>query len=158
MTRALCVPANRPPIDLTDIDDESTAADVELARILCSRCPVLISCRQNALRSTDVAGFAGGMLESERTAWRTRNHVIVTVATIVDVTPASELNASVLDDLPVLSNGAIHPHVRDVVLRMTKDGCTADDIVAALEHPDVTHRTVNYLRHRFADGPSRVDA
>lgn len=157
MTAALCVPAARPPVDLADIDGHASAAVVATARALCTRCPILATCRTNALRDTDVAGFAGAMTEAERAAWRTKQKVHVDVADIIDVTPAHELTSAVLDDLPTTATG-LHPRVVKVVLRMTTAGIAADDIVARLAHPTVTHRTVNYIRSRYAKGPTRVDS
>lgn len=157
MSAALCVPEAHPPVDLADIDGHASATVVATARALCNRCPILATCRGRALRTTDVAGFAGGMTEAERAAWRTKHKVRVDVADIIDVTPAHELTSAVLDDLPRTATG-LHPRVVKVVIRMTTAGVTADDIVARLAHPAVTHRTVNYIRHRFAKGLTRVDA
>jgi hypothetical protein len=110
------------------------------------------------LRSTDVAGMAGGMTEAERAAWRAQNRVTVNVPDIVDVTPARDLTGAVLDDLPVLASGDLHPRVRAVIVRMTTAGLTADDIVTRLARDDVTHRTVNYVRRTYMKGYARVDA
>lgn len=99
MSRAACAPENNPPIDLVEITASSTDIDVRNGRLLCAACPVLVSCRQTVLR-LDVAGMAGGMTEAERAEWRTRHHVQVESTDIVDVTPARELTADVLDELP----------------------------------------------------------
>lgn len=158
MTGAACAPENRPTVDLTSIDGHSSAAVVTAGRAVCGSCPVLVRCRQMVLRSTDVAGMAGGMTEAERAAWRAQNRVTVNVPDIVDVTPARDLTGAVLDDLPVLASGDLHPRVRAVIVRMTTAGLTADDIVTRLARDDVTHRTVNYVRRTYMKGYARVDA
>jgi hypothetical protein len=93
------------PLDLTEVTEFSPATDLDAARALCAGCPVLMTCRRDALRVTDYAGFAGGMTEAERDTWRTRNGVTVTPVDIVDVTPARALTTAVVDDLPELTNG-----------------------------------------------------
>lgn len=152
MTRAACAGH---ALDLTEVTDDSP--DLPAARALCGGCPILVSCRRDALRVTDMAGFAGGMTEAERLTWRYRNHVHVTPVDIVDVTPAYALTTAVVDDLPELDNG-VPEKVVALVLRMTQAHMSAEDIVARLEHPAVTHRTVKYIRHRYSKGPTRVDA
>lgn len=165
MTRAACVPEANPPVDLTEVREYDCGPDsaaspplvLAQARGLCGGCPVLVKCRQMVLRVTDVAGFAGGMTEVEREVWRHRNGVHVTPASIVDVTPAQAITPAVTDDLPEL-DGSLPDEVRALVLRMTDAHMTAEDIIAALDHPAVTHRTVKYIRHRYYRGPTRVDA
>lgn len=41
------------------------------------------------------------------------------------------------------------------IRRMTERGMTAEEIVEALDHPAITHRTVNYVRHRYLKGSRR---
>jgi hypothetical protein len=158
VSRAVCAPENHPPVDLAEIDGNSSAAAVAGGRALCASCPLLVRCRQTALKVTDMAGMAGGMTEAERTAWRAAHKVVVHVPDIVDVTPARALSGAVLDDLPVLDSGELHPRVKEVIVRMTLAGMTADDIVTRLNRDDVTHRTVNYIRRTYMKGYARVDA
>lgn len=150
-----CFPESDPPVDLVTVDGSSSSTTVDLARAVCASCPVLVRCRQRVLQ-IDSAGFAGGMTQDERRTWQERHNVIVESLSIVDVTPAHELTTEVLDDLP-RSGAGLAPEVIDVVLRMSADGVTAGDIVARLRRPDVTHRTVNYIRRTYAKGVTRVD-
>lgn len=143
------------PLDLTEVSEASDPMDLAEARALCAACPVLAACRRYALRETDVAGVVAGMTEQERHAWRRHNRVTVTPVDIVDVTPAQHLTAAVTDDLP--TGSGVPDRVVQVVLRMTDAGVTAEDIVAHLSHPAVTHRTVNYIRHRYGKGRTYVD-
>lgn len=150
-------------LDLTEVREydmgpEEPASSPEVlqrARDLCAGCPFLVSCRREALRETDHAGFSGGMTEVERESWRQANGVVVTPVDIVDVTPAGQLTASITDDLP--TGSGVPDRVVQVVLRMTDAGVTAEDIVTHLAHPAVTHRTVNYIRHRYGRGKTYVD-
>jgi hypothetical protein len=158
MTGAACAPENRPAVDLTSIDGHSSVAVAAAARAVCGSCLVLVRCRQLVLRTTDVAGVAGGMTEAERATWRAQNRVVVNVPDIVDVTPARDLTGDVLDDLPVLASGDLHPRVRAVIVRMTAAGMTAEDIAARLARDDVTPHTVNYIRRTYMKGYARVDA
>lgn len=135
----------------------STAQDVDRARATCATCPLLVACRRYALTETDVAGMAGGMTEVERETWRHRNRVHVVPVSIVDVTPGRDITPDVADALPE-TDGGIPDVVVQLVLRMTREGIPAEEIVARLDRPDVTHRTVKYLRHRYSKGPTRVDA
>lgn len=151
-------------LDLTEVreydmgPDEPASTPEVLARAweLCRDCPFLASCRREALRVTDHAGYSGGMTEVQREVWRRANGVHVTPVDIVDVTPAMALTSAVLDDLPELDNG-VPERVVALVLRMTLAHMPAEDIVTTLDHPAVTHRTVKYIRHRYAKGPTRVD-
>lgn len=141
--------------DLTEVTDHSPEPVIERAREVCRSCPLLVPCRQYALR-TVVAGVAGGMTESERRRWARKHHVEQVALDIVDVTPASELTADVLDGLPPVDK-KLDPRLIEVVLRMTADGVPAEEIVARLSHTRVTHPTVNYIRRTYAKGVSRVD-
>ncbi len=158
VSRAACAPEIHPPVDLADIDDTTPPDVVDAGRAICRSCPLLVRCRQTALRVTNMAGMAGGMTQGERELWRDTHQVVVDVPDIVDVTPARDLTGAVLDDLPVLASGDLHPRVRRVILRMTDAGMTADDIVSRLARDDVTHRTVNYIRRTYMKGHARVDA
>lgn len=151
-TGALCATHR---LDFTELDEHSP--DLPEARATCGRCPLLIPCRQYALKTANVSGVAGGMTEAERLAWRAQNHVHVTDVSIVDVTPGWSITPDIADALPVSDTG-IPDVVVDLVLRMTKEGLPAEEIVARLNRPDVTHRTVKYLRHRYSKGPTRVEA
>lgn len=155
-----CAPEANPPIDLTEINENSAAADVTIARNLCIGCPALVKCRQWVLKTTDVAGMAGGMTERERQDYRARHGLRVQVVDIIDATPAHQLTPAILSGLPApdITTTDLHPRVREVVLRMTAAGLTADDIVDRLDRDDVTHRTVNYIRRTYMKGWARVDA
>jgi|GEM_PF-6788364 len=155
-----CAPEANPPIDLTEITERSSEHDVTVARNLCITCPALVKCRQYVLRTTDVAGMAAGMTERERDAWRDRHGLAVKVVDIIDATPAHQLTPAILSGLPHPDGTSteLHPRVREVVIRMTNAGLTADDIVTRLDRDDVTHRTVNYLRRTYMKGWARVDA
>lgn len=142
-------------IDFTDVDEDHL--DLDEARATCGRCPLLVPCRNYALKVADVAGLAGGMTELERLAWRARQHVVVRDVSIVDVTPGRDITPDIADALPDPADG-IPDVVAQLVLRMTREGLPAEEIVARLDRPDVTHRTVKYLRHRYMKGPTRVDA
>lgn len=150
-----CRPENDPPVDLSSIEARTPQPLIDQAREVCWSCPVLVECRKYVLR-TDVWGVAAGMTRQERAEWATRHHVTQTSLGLADVTPATELNATVLDDLPKTDNG-LDPRLIDVVLRMTREGVPAEEIVTALSHTGVTHPTVNYIRRTYAKGASRVE-
>ncbi len=61
MTKALCAGHS---IDFTAVDEHDL--DLDEARRTCGRCPLLVGCRNYALKVADVAGLAGGMTERER--------------------------------------------------------------------------------------------
>lgn len=144
-------------VDLSTVDHRSSADEVDAARAVCIGCPVLVQCRQWALRA-DVSGMCGAMTEAERKVWQARHHLHPSVVDLIDVTPAHQLTATILAGLPSPGQGDLHPRVREVVVRMTHAGLTADDIVTRLDRSDVTHRTVNYLRRTYMKGWARVDA
>lgn len=151
----MCRPENNPPVDLVDIDASTPTHVVDQARGVCWGCPVLVECRQYALRN-DVWGVAAGMTRAERQAWARKHGANVTALDLVDVTPASQLSATVLDSIPTTDTG-LDPRLIEVVLRMTRDGVPAEDIVTALSHTGLTHPTVNYIRRTYAKGASRVE-
>lgn len=155
MTKAMCAPANHPPLDISEVEDDAPADVIAAARAVCRGCPVLDRCAP-VVKRTDVAGVAAGLTRGERAAWMARHRIRPDVADIVDVTPARELTVEILDDLPTTTSGDLHPRVRSVVLRMTEAGMTADEIVTRLNRDDVTHRTVNYVRRTYMKGPARV--
>lgn len=146
-----------PNYEMAEITASTNAEVVAEARAVCIGCPVLVQCRQWALRH-DVAGMCGGLTEAEREAWRARHHLSAEVVDLIDVTPARQLTATILAGLPGPTTGDLPQRVREVVIRMTHAGMTADDIVTRLDRPDVTHRTVNYLRRTYMKGWARVDA
>lgn len=150
-----CAPENRPPLDISDVEDTAAPEVIAAARAVCRDCPVLDRCAPYVKR-TDVAGVAAGLTHGERAAWMARHRVNPATADLVDVTPARELTAEMLDDLPTTTSGDLHPRVRQLVLRMTSAGMTADEIVTRLNREDVTHRTVNYLRRTYMKGHARV--
>jgi len=47
-----------------------SAEQIIRARRICSRCPVIMECLENAIRHTGQFGIAGGLTESERRARR----------------------------------------------------------------------------------------
>lgn len=151
----MCRPENNPPVDLADIDARTPQHIIDQARAVCWSCPVLVPCRQYALR-TDVWGVAAGMTRDERTEWANKHRIPQTSLGLADVTPATDLDATVLDDLPTTTNG-LDPRLIDVVLRMTREGIPAEEIVTAVSHTGVTHPTVNYIRRTYAKGASRVE-
>ncbi|WP_169165137.1 WhiB family transcriptional regulator [Cellulomonas taurus] len=155
MTRALCYPKNDPPVDLVEIDEHSPAEDIAAARALCGRCPLLERCSPTVKRM-NVAGVAGGLTRAERVVWQDRHQVTVVDVDVIDATPARQLTAAMLDGLPDPAPGDLHPRVRDLVLRMTEAGMTADEIVTLLNREDVTDRTVKYLRRTYMKGWARV--
>ncbi|HEY0239578.1 MAG TPA: WhiB family transcriptional regulator [Friedmanniella sp.] len=155
MTREACAPANRPPLDISEVEDGAPADVIAAARAVCRGCPLLDRCAPYVKR-TDVAGVAAGLTHGERVAWQVRHRVSPDVVDLVEVTPARELTVEMLDDLPTTTSGDLHPRVRALVLRMTDAGMTADEIVTRLNREDVTHRTVNYLRRTYMKGPARV--
>ncbi|MFI6862616.1 WhiB family transcriptional regulator [Streptomyces sp. NPDC050421] len=63
--------------DTTDLffpigTDARSMANVEMAKAICHRCPVLVACRQWALDTHQHHGVWGGMTELDRDAWRRR--------------------------------------------------------------------------------------
>jgi hypothetical protein len=145
-------------LDFTELTDASPEPALQEARATCAACPLLVPCRRYALKTT-VAGVAGGLTETERDQWRKRQRVQAESVSIVDVTPGREITPTITDALPDPDpDGAIPPEVVDLVMRMTREGIPAEEIVTRLHRPDVTHRTVKYIRHRYSRGPTRVDA
>lgn len=155
MTKAMCAPVNEPPLDIAEVEDDAPESVIADARAVCLACPVLEKCAP-LVKRMDVAGVAGALTRGEREGWMRRQRLTQDTVDIVDVTPARQLTTAVLDDLPVLTSGELHPRVRGVVLRMTEAGMTADEIVTRLARDDVTHRTVNYLRRTYMKGHARV--
>ena len=140
---------------MADVEDESERlAD---ARAICRACPVLTACRTWALTS-DVGGVVAGLTDTERAAYRQRHHIKLEQTAIADYLPARELTPDVLDDLPVTTDGKLHSTVRDVILRMTDAGLSAQDIVDRLHHPQVAAaETVDYVRRTYMRGHSYVE-
>ena len=140
---------------MADVEDESER--LAEARAICRTCPVLTACRTWALAS-DVGGVVAGLTDTERAAYRQRHHITVEQTTIADYLPARELTPDVLDDLPVTTDGKLHSTVRDVILRMTDAGLSAQDIVDRLHHPQVAAaETVDYVRRTYMRGHSYVE-
>lgn len=155
MTEARCAPEHHPPVDLVEVDETSTAEVVAAARAVCMGCPLLDRCSP-VVKRMEVAGVAGALTEQERAAWRDRQRIHLDVVDLPEVTPARELTADILDDLPPAVPGTVPVRVRELVLRMTAAGMTADEIVSRLDRDDVTDRTVNYLRRTYMKGHARV--
>ena len=140
---------------MADVEDQSER--LAEARAVCRACPVLTECRTWALTS-DVGGVVAGLTDTERAAYRQRHHITVEQTTIADYLPARELTPDVLDDLPVTTYGKLHSTVRDVILRMTDAGLSAQDIVDRLHHPQVAAaETVDYIRRTYMRGHSYVE-
>lgn len=150
-----CAPDSKPPLDIMEVTDDAPPDVIAAARAVCRDCPVLDWCAPYVKRR-EVHGVAAGLTHGERAAWQARHRIVPTTADLVDVTPARELTAEMLDGLPTTESGDLHPRVRQLVLRMTSAGMTADEIVTRLNRDDVTHRTVNYLRRTYMKGPARV--
>ena len=155
MSRASCAPENDPPVDLVTITAATPAAVVEQARQVCLGCPVLSKCAPR-VRRMDVAGMAGAMTESEREAWQERHGIGVATVDIVDVTPARQLTAAMLDNLPESRAGEVPAAVRSLVLRMTDAGMSDEEITGLLGPNRVTDTTVRYLRRTYQKGWARV--
>ena len=138
-------------------DVEDGAERLAEARAVCRACPVLTACRTWALTS-DVGGVVAGLTDTERGAYRQRHRIKLEQTTIADYLPARELTPDVLDDLPVTTDGKLHSTVRDVILRMTDAGLSAQDIVDRLHHPQVAAaETVDYVRRTYMRGHSYVE-
>ena len=138
-------------------DVEDGAERLAEARAICRACPVLTACRTWALTSY-VGGVVAGLTDTERGAYRQRHRITVEQTTIADYLPARELTPDVLDDLPVTTDGKLHSTVRDVILRMTDAGLSAQDIVDRLHHPQVAAaETVDYVRRTYMRGHSYVE-
>jgi len=140
---------------MADVEDKSER--LAEARAVCQSCPVLTDCRPWAL-TTDVGGIVAGLTETERAAYRARHRITVEQTAIADYLPARELTPEVLDDLPVTTDGKLHSSVLDVILRMTRAGLSAQDIVDRLHHPQVdAPETVDYVRRTYMRGRSYVE-
>lgn len=127
------------------------------ARMICAACPVLAACRQWSL-TADVAGVVAGLTEAEREEARARRHIQVERVYLSDLTPARDITPGIVDDLPVTTTGQLHSTVRDLILRMTAAGISAQDIVDRLQHPQVTEpETVDYIRRTYMRGRSYVE-
>ena len=140
---------------MADVEDGSER--LAEARAICRACPVLTACRTWALTS-DVGGVVAGLTDTERDAYRQRHHIKLEQTAIADYLPARELTPDVLDDLPVTTNGKLHSSVRNLILRMTDAGMTAQQIVDTLHHPQVTEaHTVDAQRRKHMRGHSYVE-
>jgi hypothetical protein len=137
-------------LDFTMITRATPSEVVAEARSTCVSCPALLACL-TYLETTEVAGFAGGMFEIQRKRWRRRDRQTVEDVTIRDVSEASELKGPILDGLQVRSGRALTRDALELVLRLTEAGLSAEEIVSRIGSPDLTHRTVKYIRHHYAD-------
>lgn len=152
-------PCHGSDIDFVEITETTPADLITRARAMCASCPLLIGCLRY-LEGHDVAGFAGGMFEAQRKAWQDRNDYEVPVVTMADVSEANELRGAILDGLPATrgelkgtGDARLTPEAVNVVLRMTRAGFAAQEIVDRLNNPHITRRTVNYLRYRYRQSP-----
>ena len=138
-------------------DVEDGAERLAEARAVCRACPVLTACRTWAL-AADVGGVVAGLTDTERAAYRQRHGIKLEQTSIADYLPARELTPDVLDDMPVTTNGKLHSSVRNLILRMTDAGMTAQQIVDTLHHPQVTEaHTVDAQRRKHMRGHSYVE-
>lgn len=75
--------------------------DLATAQAMCAACPLLASCLQLSLTDTDLQGFAAGMLEHERRAWRKTAGVTVPrpvpVREFLDPRAAQEFGVPITD-------------------------------------------------------------
>lgn len=136
-------------LDFTELTATSAPADVADARAACSNCPALFACL-TYLETADVAGFAGGMFEHQRDAWRDRDGKELERVTIADVSEAAELHGAIIDDVDATRNAndqRLSREVVAIVFRLTNAGFTAEEIVERLGMPRITYRTITYLRH-----------
>lgn len=140
-------------IDFADLTPAAPPVVLAEVRATCATCPALLGCL-TYLETADVAGFAGGMFEAQRKAWRARDGKELEHVDIADVSEAAELRGAILDDLPTrVGTGTLPPRVVALVLRLTNAGFTAEEIVERLAITGMTHRTVNYIRRtRGLDG------
>lgn len=142
--------------DFTDVDEQSE--HLTAARQACAGCPLLVSCRRNALEDANTAGLTGGMTENERLAWRERHHVTVSNTDVLDVTPAWEITPRIAEVLPVMESGDFHSSLVDTVLRMTQAGMWSALIVERLGHPQVkAPESVDYIRRTYAKKHTKVE-
>ena len=143
-------------IDFTEITKATPGEIVAEARAACASCPVLLGCLRY-LEGTDVAGFAGGMFQVDRKRWQRRHHYAVETVGIEDVSEAHELRGPIVDDVSATPDGGtgqrLTPKVTELVFRMTRAGFSAEEIVARLAMPRITHRTIKYLRNRYQVHP-----
>ncbi len=62
-------------VKVTLVPDEDAAANIKLAREVCTGCPVMMDCLRHAVRFGVDHGVWGGMLVEERMAWAARELV-----------------------------------------------------------------------------------
>lgn len=151
------MPPKTPPcsthkIDFTEVTERSPRTVIEEARGVCAECPVLLSCLKY-LESVEVAGMAGGMLESQRVLWRHRVGSTADDTSLIDTLEAGEIRLDLVLDLPggaqTLSQKTI-----ELVERLTNAGFTAKEIAERL---GLNQGTVNYVRReRIASGISAL--
>jgi hypothetical protein len=126
------------------------AADLAVAQQLCAACPVVAQCRAAALAVTDVAGFAGGLTEAQRTDWRKRNKVKVRPGTARDLLPP---DVAVRDDGQTLAR--VTEPILLAVRHMVAMDHTSEAIATSLGVP-VT--TVRHSRQILAGSRARKRA
>lgn len=147
------MPPKTPPcsthkIDFTEVTERSPRTVIEEARGVCAECPVLLSCLKY-LESVEVAGMAGGMLESQRVLWRHRGGNTADDTTMIDTLNVEDIDPALVRDLPAGST-KLTGKVVELVERLTNAGFTAQEIGERL---GITHATVNYVRReRIAGG------
>jgi len=137
---------SRPPcsghrIDFTEINERSPREVIEEARAVCASCPMLLGCLAY-LEEVEVAGLAGGMLESQRALWRHQQGATPDKTTWIDALEVEEVSQELVDDLPLPPRGLDEKRV-ELVERMTNAGLTALEIA---ERTGLAQSTINYIR------------
>lgn len=146
------MPAKLPPCathgqDFTEVTDRSPRSIIDETRAVCASCPVLMSCLKY-LETVEVAGMAGGMLESQRVLWRHRSGAAADDTTLIDTLEAGEISADLVRDLPS-APGSLSEKTIELVERLTNAGFTASEIADRLE---IARGTVNYVRREHIAG------
>lgn len=91
------------------------------------------------------------MLPRQRRRWRLRNGYATEDVGLAEVSEAHELHGAVLDGLPVRDGPNLTREVIELVRRLTVAGASAEDIVARVNDPGLTHRSIKYIRIRYLD-------
>lgn len=156
-TRAACRDSGP---DLTEIDEDSPAAELAAARALCRGCDVIGECRAVALGVTDFAGVAGGLTEAERAHVRAARGI-----TVQPVGAADVLRSLALADLAsepcssAVTDQRLPEEFIEEVARLTVEGCLARDIADILADSlpgvPITVKTVAYARALHAGTRTR---
>lgn len=150
MNNPACAPNANPPLDLVELHERSPAEDLKTGRELCTKCPELVECRSLVLTDGLISGMVAGMLPSEREEYRAKRGVATVAPQTIDVFEGKQLSI-VSDDLPEVTAGQRIPkRITDFVIRLTKLGHTAAEIVETINQEAVTVRMVEHIR--FSNG------